>query len=458
MINKNFFPTPINVIQKMVPNLKKYRYILEPSAGKGDIADYISKVYEKKVYCIEIEPELRSILQDKGHIVIDQDFLNFRCERKYDIIIMNPPFDTGDKHLIKAMEIGPYSEIVCLLNVETIDNPCTKTRALLQSMLLERDAEYEYLGQAFKNAERRTDVEVVLVRIKGKPDNQFHFKYKSDDTEKLYGVEDLVNHGAVETSNVYASIVNRYNKSREIAAEIKAKMSELQYYASGILTDHSLNILPSITTESYEDFTDILRSGVWDYIFTQTQITNYVTSEVRDSLVKQNDSQKALAITEKNIYGLRSALVQNLGKIREQCIEQAFDLLTKYYKENRVHIEGWKTNSAWHVSKKCILPSAVDTRWSNPSFYYEMQRRITDIEKALCLISDVQYSSIEKQCLSGRSTYDVGPRGEWQDSYFFRWKWFHKQTMHLEFKDAELLKRFNFFACKSKNWLHGGFE
>ena len=43
MFNKDFYPTPENLISKMFSkvNKKSIKNILEPSAGKGNIVDYL---------------------------------------------------------------------------------------------------------------------------------------------------------------------------------------------------------------------------------------------------------------------------------------------------------------------------------------------------------------------------------------------------------------------------------
>ncbi|MGL5316001.1 MAG: hypothetical protein ACRC92_22285, partial [Peptostreptococcaceae bacterium] len=46
---------------------------------------------------------------------------------------------------------------------------------------------------------------------------------------------------------------------------------------------------------------------------------------------------------------LLEILIQNSGQIFQNCIEESFDYLTMYYPDNRVHIEGWKTNERWRA-------------------------------------------------------------------------------------------------------------
>jgi tRNA1(Val) A37 N6-methylase TrmN6 len=83
-------------------------YVLEPSVGKGDIAKFIKDLnYHKdrvRIHGIEPEPELADLAKKYCQIV-GSDFLDFESDTDYDLIIMNPPFDRGDEHLIKAWEI-----------------------------------------------------------------------------------------------------------------------------------------------------------------------------------------------------------------------------------------------------------------------------------------------------------------------------------------------------------------
>ena len=225
--NSEFYPTPKPLIDKMLEevDLWKFDTILEPSAGKGDILREIARqedTYHRRgfdVDCIEIDPNLRQILKynfsesrenlicssireikdsrqynrDKGryepytaeqeakleayeaeketffsngiHIVFD-DFLNFTTYKQYDLIIMNPPFSNGDLHLLKALEIQKRGgAIICLLNAETIRNPYTERRKHLVELLNQYGAQIEYIENAFSDSERRTDVEVALIKV-----------------------------------------------------------------------------------------------------------------------------------------------------------------------------------------------------------------------------------------------------------------------------------------------------
>lgn len=98
-----YYPTPEPVIEKMInyacmcDNLK----VLEPSAGKGSIADYITQRYIVNIDVIEPNKSLQEILKEKRYSIIHHDFLKLNVDKydelnyteEYDRIIMNPPFE-----------------------------------------------------------------------------------------------------------------------------------------------------------------------------------------------------------------------------------------------------------------------------------------------------------------------------------------------------------------------------
>ncbi len=81
--------------------------------------------------------------EEQVHIVHD-DFLTFQSRKHYDLIVMNPPFADGEAHLLKAIELQKRwgGQIRCLLNAETLLNPYTNRRKVLQSQLAELGARW----------------------------------------------------------------------------------------------------------------------------------------------------------------------------------------------------------------------------------------------------------------------------------------------------------------------------
>ena len=119
--NSGFYPTPSKLAGKMLScvDWKNVFSILEPSAGKGDLADAVSafarsyrnghriSFNENDTYidCIERDSDLAALLRGKGLHVVHDDFLTFRSFKQYDLCIMNPPFDSGDEHLLHALSL-----------------------------------------------------------------------------------------------------------------------------------------------------------------------------------------------------------------------------------------------------------------------------------------------------------------------------------------------------------------
>ena len=177
--NRDFYPTPENLIDKMLCDLdfRMIKSILEPSAGKGDIVEALKKKEEIRSYgrikyqfdidCIEVDQNLQHILKGKGYRIVHNDFLTYNTMKEYQLIIMNPPFSNGCKHLLKALEMQQRNggAVVCILNAETLKNPCSNDRKVLQRKLTEYNAKIEYIQDAFTDAERKTEVEIALVKV-----------------------------------------------------------------------------------------------------------------------------------------------------------------------------------------------------------------------------------------------------------------------------------------------------
>lgn len=91
-----FFETPRELAQKMIVMLQieENNSILEPSAGRGAIIDYISWLpMGALIFAMEINPENCKLLVKKGFGIVEEgDFLTYNWQTTFDRIIMNPPF------------------------------------------------------------------------------------------------------------------------------------------------------------------------------------------------------------------------------------------------------------------------------------------------------------------------------------------------------------------------------
>jgi len=158
------------------------------------------------------------------------------------------------------------------------------------------------------------------------------------------------------------------------------------------------------------------RSSAWSNILSQTKVSNFVTSSVRQDLDQARQKQGIMAFTVENIENILEALLMSLGNIKQNCIVQAFDILTRYYKENRTHTEGWLHNDAFFVTKKVILPYARNDWSGKPNIGYSYRERLTDIEKALCFVSGKKYSEIKNNTIEAICRNNSLLWGTWSES------------------------------------------
>ncbi len=487
--NRDNYPTPDYATRKMVePFLNKLgtMQILEPSAGSGTMLDYITtgtyyKADKKNVYCIESDPELVFTLQGKGYRLLETDFLNYHEDFSFDLILMNPPFSNGVDHLLKAWEVLQSGHIACLLNRETVKNPNTAKRMVLRD-LIAKHGTVEELGQPFRQAERITGVDVVLVRLE-KKEVEDRFKLNLDFVQEPtveFGPE--ITGNQVALNDITGAMLRQYELTKQAMVQyIKAKKA-LNFYGSafsksvgGNLTISQLAdtafLLPT-DNATYNQFVGELNKGAWRGILAKMEIDKIFTNGVYKNLENFRQSQGSMALNRQNIFNLLEFLVSNRVNIMDGAIVDVFDNFTQYHSENRCHVEGWKTNSQWKVNRKVILPGYLEyvDQWS--SHYRcrtEKQRQFEDIDKVMCWLMGYDYDEMNPP-YRGHTKEPVVPRykglareiatirvgdNSLHSSEFFDFRCFKKGTVHLTFKDEWLWAEFNQRACKSKNWLPG---
>ncbi|MEM9991305.1 MAG: DUF4942 domain-containing protein [Bacteroidota bacterium] len=454
----------------------KSKTILEPSAGKGDVLDYIKNEVAdarkpRAMYCIEQNPDLQAILREKNYDVIGDDFLSFESPYTFDLIVMNPPFDAGAKHLLKAWEISQGGDIVCLLNAETYHNPYTKERELLKTIIDEHGT-IEELGNCFSTSERKTNVNVILVRLSKQFKKSFEFEndpFDLEDNPYLEFPEDIEGN-QVEVLDVLQAYENRYKGAVEAFKNLKLAISKFQYYTKNVfIPDYVMDDYLKLAREhSINPFVRKFNEACWQRILSESKFERFLTTNVRRSFTDKFSHQQKLAFTKANMVTLFQVLWQNKEDILESCIEDVFDIMTYYHHENRMVIEGWKTNDAWRVNRKVILPhivsygkymSAPDLKSYGDKFSLNWKSELEDIDRCMCYIDARAYERTLTVSQTLKQHFDNVGRirtGETFDkeceSTYFKLRFFKKGTVHLTFKDRYLWQEFNYRAAQRKGF------
>lgn len=512
-------------------DFKKVKTILEPSAGKGDILQVLARKecstspYSDRfdVDCIEIDINLRQILkynfseekkrsvcekinelspkrtwdceineyitekisevqkmelekykEEKLHFfesdihIVGDDFLSFHTYKRYDLIIMNPPFSCGEKHLLKAIEMQKNGgQIVCLLNAQTLLNPFTNERKMLVKKLEELNATIEYISGAFSNAERRTDVDVALVYICCIADESYCYSNILDGMKKANKYEEKEYEAAELTINDYIlSTVQRYNLDVSMGVKLIEEYKALEPYLKGSFDEQNRYSKSLLTLETPENDTNVnsyiksVRMKYWNALLRNKSIMSKFTTELREHYINLVSDLSDYDVSEFNIKTLIAEMNSKIYEGIEKSIVRLFDKFTEehsYYPECKKTIhyfDGWVTNKAHKIGKKVIVPfycynsnSYAGGRYNT----FEIANMLKDVEKVFDyfggsneIFSNV--TSILELNLNGGNTRKI------EFKYFYV-SVFKKGTVHIEFKDQKLVDRFNIYVCKHKNWL-----
>ncbi|AFJ21498.1 gp43 [Salisaeta icosahedral phage 1] len=164
---EGFFPTPAGVISDMLAEaeIEPGMDVLEPSAGKGDIADAIRSEHpDANLTVIEQIHSLAKILEMKGYEnLIWGDFLEH--EETYDRILMNPPFERKQDidHVQHAYSLlKPGGRVVSVMGEGAFFRSAKKDKRF-RSWLAEHGESWSLPDGTFEGGDYSTSVATRLV-------------------------------------------------------------------------------------------------------------------------------------------------------------------------------------------------------------------------------------------------------------------------------------------------------
>lgn len=495
--NPDLFPTPDWLVKKMLSKVdfrnQKIKNILEPSAGLGNIIDVINSDINRyssyNVCAIEIDNKCRNVLLSKNVKVIDSDFLAYNGLEQFDLIIANFPFSDGDKHLHKALDVLFSGQIVCLLNAETIKNPYSNSRKDLVSKLNKLDAKIEYLQNAFSEADRKTNVETALIYISKIRDVETEIFNDISSSEDNF--DDLKESFEVATKDNIGNIVQRYNQDKETVTNqimdfYKNYKKVSKYLALAVIGEdiqrHSQNVkqdtkeLTEIMKDKLNYFVTKLKRDYWLEAMQLDEVKSRLTSQKKQELSSELNKYCNMDFTENNIKIFIDNLISNYPKMIDEAIDYMFDKFTQYafrdgrnqnneYSKNIHLFNGWKTNTAYKVNKKIILPFRAE--YGN-RLYSDKIDFLNDIDMVFNYFDDkglkndlLEYTETTgyKTNISTTNTAEIVAGnlalGETKNikTRYFTITFYLKGTVHLVFNDLDILRRFNIFVGKKRNYL-----
>ena len=462
--NADFYPTPEEVINTMMLGETIIgKTILEPSAGSGNIVRWLKANGAGEVIACEKDNNLQRLLSGECDIIAD-DFLSVTAEQvsHIDYIVMNPPFSEGAKHILHAYEIAPVGcTIVALCNSSNLEKRWNESYATLQETV-ELYGSSEWLGEVFDTAERKTDVDVSLVKLykEGEAGNEFanYMFSNEDDALNANETEGLIQY------NVVRDMVNRYISAVKLFDETLAASKKINEVArfddetggflpiEFVVVDHNRKVV-QISRQQYKKQ---LQRYYWRIIFRKLKMDKYATNGLREQINRFIEKQVEVPFTMHNIYQVLNMVVQTTGQRMDKALLEAFDLICSFSAENSTAGEKWKTNANYMINRKFIVPymTDYDTFWKRDRVslrYGGNKESIVDVVKALCYITGTNFDNIPS---FDHYLYDHNtPYGVWVEWAFFRVKGFKKGTMHFEFLDENVWMLFNQQVAKQRGWV-----
>jgi 16S rRNA G966 N2-methylase RsmD len=526
-----FYPTPPSIAEKMLEGIdwRTVDTILEPSAGKGDLilaaarakwercGRYHGKMLD--VDAIEIDPYLREIckynfskqkakeywepyrklddmrynertesqnrekyrLEKEAQIieavdlhVVHDDFLTYKTYKQYHLILMNPPFDNGDLHLLKALDIQKDGgDIICLLNAETLRNPYSERRRTLAQKLRELNAEIEFIEDAFStDAERKACVDVAIVKVsipfEIKESTLFERMKKAAEAEYVQDPEIT----ALIPSDSISQWICLYNAEVSATMELIEEYRRLRpYIYNSFDSKHASPIITLVVEHdsSYggldlQKYMRAVRLKYWKAFFTNDDFTGRLTSNLREQF---NKDVERMADYEFSAFNIKQILVEMNASIHQGVQDTITDLFEKltvehsWYPEcskNKHYYNGWKTNQAHKVGKKCIIPTYgifSSYSWQKTFDVSEAYKVLSDIEKAFDYLDGGRFKGNRYDLKAFLDAADERRQTRNIECTYFTVDLFKKGTVHIKFRPEAmpLVDRLNIYAAKGRGWL-----
>jgi predicted RNA methylase len=177
-----YFPTPEPLAERVVEMacIEPGNKVLEPSAGTGNLIDVILKHHQgvQVSYC-ELNCFLLDILRSKyegvnGVSFLGRDYFDLdrnRIENRFDRIIMNPPFESGQDidHVLRAWNflLAPKGILAAIVSAGVFSRKDKKAKSFREFLQSAKALVQDVPTGSFKSSGTGTETKIVLVRACG---------------------------------------------------------------------------------------------------------------------------------------------------------------------------------------------------------------------------------------------------------------------------------------------------
>jgi hypothetical protein len=502
MFGIDFYPTPQPVIERMLAAVPVTgKTILEPSAGSGNLVDYLNASGAKQVLACEIDSRLRKVLSGKCDIIA-YDFLEVTPidVSHIDMIIMNPPFSKAEEHILHAWDIAPAGcQIISLCNATMLENRYSRQRTAI-TKLIQDYGRSEKFGDCFSDSERKTGVDIgcIWMHKPGTADSEFEGYFDLYDYE-----QDEVNQSGIVRYDFVQDIVSRYVEAVSMFDEVDAANKRINTTIKGVTENFNItfgarkhgrdNEYKEIDRQTFKKE---LQKAAWNRLFIMMKMDKYLTTGVLANINKFVEQQIHVPFTVRNVYLMLRMIAGTHGQRMDKVLVEAFERICGFSYENSTAGEGWRTNTDFMINSKFILPYITESNYlGGVGINHHRSEILVDVIKALCFLTGKNYEDqpdlrlwfhcpyhiiCDGKLLTGYNNcasrpddwqfknrvealrekgHEVvihktdAPWGKWVEwTNFFIVRGYMKGTMHIKFKDEAVWAKFNQRVAEIKGW------
>jgi hypothetical protein len=188
-----------------------------------------------------------------------------------------------------------------------------------------------------------------------------------------------------------------------------------------------------------------IRRAFWKYTAQKLQLYNLMSEKKKKEFDKQLYSEDLPEFNKENVFNTFTNLIDNVKSLIDDTILEVFNFL-------RPHSSEYKTNTEYAIGKRVIMNcmiscSKYNGKWSNPSLEYRHDQQLRCLDNAFSLMDGHGPStypgdsiSVLRQAIKNRVINC--------ETQYFKYKWYMKGSLHIEFKRMDLVAKMNAIGGK----------
>jgi hypothetical protein len=286
--------------------------------------------------------------------------------------------------------------------------------------------------------------------------------------QETYNVEQTGHNSyTLVDSDFVKSIVQQYNFEVKAGLKLITEYDALQPFILSSFKDKCTDAILKLTVNSRNDSNDCLcnsyikqvRKKYWETLFMSDKFMGKFTSNLREQYYNSVNDLIDYDFSLFNIQTIKIQLNNEMVKGIENTIMDLFEEFShkhSWYDEQSKNIHyynGWKTNQAWKINEKVIIPLNGFNwyRTNDIDYDYKVRNKLTDIEKVFNYLDGGLTENVDlEQSLNLAQHYGETKKIPLK---YFTVTFYKKGTCHIEFTNTDLLHKFNLFGSQRKGWI-----